>query len=255
MGADQFDEFEPKERSHKLSFFNWWFFSIFFGTLFSNTFLVYIQDKVSWTVGYALPTLGLAVLVLVFLLRSSFYRHKLPSGSPITRILQVLVAAGRKWKVHVLDDPKELHELNMEDYASNGRNRIDHSSALSFLDKAAIKTGQTSSWMLCTVTQVEETKQMIKMIPILITTIIPSTLIVQASTLFIKQGTTLNRRMGPHFEIPPASLTSFITIFMLLSIVPYDRLFVPAIRRYTKNPRGITMLQRLGIGIKNLLVC
>ncbi|XP_061376374.1 protein NRT1/ PTR FAMILY 5.2-like isoform X2 [Gastrolobium bilobum] len=212
MGADQFDEFEPKERSHKLSFFNWWFFSIFFGTLFSNTFLVYIQDK-------------------------------------------VLVAAGRKWKVHVLDDPKELHELNMEDYASNGRNRIDHSSALSFLDKAAIKTGQTSSWMLCTVTQVEETKQMIKMIPILITTIIPSTLIVQASTLFIKQGTTLNRRMGPHFEIPPASLTSFITIFMLLSIVPYDRLFVPAIRRYTKNPRGITMLQRLGIGIKNLLVC
>ncbi|XP_061343376.1 protein NRT1/ PTR FAMILY 5.2-like [Gastrolobium bilobum] len=249
MGADQFDEFEPKERSHKLSFFNWWFFSIFFGTLFSNTFLVYIQDKVSWTVGYALPTLGLAVSVLLFLLGSPFYRHKLPSGSPITRILQVLVAAGRKWKVHVPDDPKELHELNIEDYASKGRNRIDKSSALSFLDKAAIKTGQTSSWMLCTVTQVEETKQMIKMIPILITTIIPSTLTVQASTLFIKQGITLDRSMGPHFEIPPASLTAFITIFMLLSIVIYDRLFVPAIRRYTKNPRGITMLQRLGIGL------
>jgi peptide/histidine transporter 3/4 len=103
--------------------------------------------------------------------------------------------------------------------------------------------------MLCTVTQVEETKQMTKMIPILITTIIPSTLVVQATTLFIKQGTTLNRSMGPHFDIPPACLTAFITIFMLLSIVVYDLVFVPMIRRYTRSPRGITMLQRLGIGL------
>jgi solute carrier family 15 (peptide/histidine transporter), member 3/4 len=121
--------------------------------------------------------------------------------------------------------------------------------ACSFLDKAATKTGQTSPWMLCTVTQVEETKQMTKMIPILITTLIPSTLIVQSTTLFVKQGTTLDRRMGPHFDIPPACLTAFTTIFMLISIVVYDLAFVPLIRRYTKNPRGITLLQRLGIGL------
>ncbi|KAL2321077.1 hypothetical protein Fmac_030046 [Flemingia macrophylla] len=249
MGADQFDEFEPKERSHKLSFFNWWFFSIFFGTLFSNTFLIYIQDNVGWTIGYALPTLGLGVSVLVFLVGTPYYRHKLPSGSPLTRMLQVFVAATRKWKLHVPDDPKELHELSIEEYAINGRNRIDLSSSMSFLDKAAIKTGQTSPWKLCTVTQVEETKQMTKLIPILLTTIIPSTMAVQAGTLFIKQGTTLDRSMGPHFEIPPACLAAFVTIFMLITIVIYDRLFIPAIRPYTKNPRGITMLQRLGIGL------
>ncbi|KAK7245334.1 hypothetical protein RIF29_40174 [Crotalaria pallida] len=249
MGADQFDAFEPKEKSHKLSFFNWWMFSIFFGTLFSNTFLVYIQDNVGWAIGYGLPTLGLAVSVLVFLVGTPFYRHKLPSGSPVTRMLQVFVAALRKWRVHVPDDLKELHELKMEHYAINGRYRIDHTSSLSFLDKAAVKTGKTSPWMLCTVTQVEETKQMAKMIPILLTTIIPSTLIVQAPTLFVKQGATLDRNMGPHFEIPPACLNAFITIFMLISIVVYDRFLVPAIRRYTKNPRGITLLQRLGIGL------
>ncbi|GAU44544.1 hypothetical protein TSUD_335260 [Trifolium subterraneum] len=77
----------------------------------------------------------------------------------------------------------------------------------------------------------------------------PSTLIVQATTIFIKQGITLDKKMGPHFDIPPACLTAFITIFMLISIVVYDRVFVPVIRRYTKNPRGITMLQRLGIGL------
>ena len=103
--------------------------------------------------------------------------------------------------------------------------------------------------MLCTVTQVEETKQMMKMIPILITTCIPSTIIAQTTTLFIRQGTTLDRNMGPHFEIPPACLIAFVNIFMLTSVVIYDRLFVPAIRRYTKNSRGISLLQRLGIGL------
>lgn len=112
-----------------------------------------------------------------------------------------------------------------------------------------MKIGPNTPWMLCPVTQVEETKQMIKMIPILVTTFIPSTMLAQVHTLFIKQGTTLNRSMGPHFKIPPASLTAFVTFTMLISLVIYDRYFVPAIRRFTKNPRGITLLQRMGIGL------
>lgn len=103
--------------------------------------------------------------------------------------------------------------------------------------------------MPCSVTQVEETKQMIKMIPVLFATFVPSAIIAQVSTLFIKQGTTLDRSMGPHFKLPPACLTAFVTIFMLISIAIYDRFFVPTVRRYTKNPRGITLLQRLGIGL------
>ncbi|XP_057438514.1 protein NRT1/ PTR FAMILY 5.2-like isoform X1 [Lotus japonicus] len=249
MGADQFDEYEPKENTYKLSFFNWWVFSILVGVLFSTTVLVYIQDNLSWSLGYGLPTVGLAFSILVFLVGTPFYRHKLPSGSPLTRMLQVFVAAGIKWKAHVPHDPKQLHELSMEEYANNSRNRIDHTSTLRFLDKAAVKTGKTSPWRLCTVTQVEETKQMTKMVPILITTLIPCTMLIQAHTLFIKQGTTLDRSMGPNFEIPPAGLSAILIISMLTSIPIYDRVFVPVIRRYTKNPRGITMLQRLGAGL------
>ncbi|KAK8674420.1 hypothetical protein V6N13_112711 [Hibiscus sabdariffa] len=248
MGADQFNDFEPKERVQKLSFFNWWMFSIFFGTLFSNTFLIYIQDNVGWSLGYGLPTIGLLVSVLVFLVGTPFYRHKLPSGSPFTRILQVLVAAVRKWNVPVPTDPKELHELMLEEYSKSKKFRIDHTPWLRFLDKAAVKSGPTSEWMLCPVTQVEETKQMVKMIPILVATFIPSTLIAEMGTLFVRQGTTLDRRMGPHFDIPPACLSAFVTIFMLITIPIYDCYFVPTVRRYTKNPRGITLLQRMGIG-------
>ncbi|KAF7121201.1 hypothetical protein RHSIM_Rhsim13G0039000 [Rhododendron simsii] len=249
MGADQFDQFEPKERMHKLSFFNWWMFSIFFGILFSNTFLIYIQDNVGWTVGYTLPTVGLAVSILIFLLGTPYYRHKPPSGSPFTKMARVLVATVRKWEKVVPNDPKELYELSLDEYSKPGKFRIDSTPSLRLLDKAAVKSGPTTPWNLCPVTQVEETKQMIKMIPILIATFIPSALGAQINTLYIKQGTTLVRSMGPHFEIPPGCLTAFITIFMLVSIVLYDRLFVPAIRKYTKNPRGISLLQRMGIGL------
>ncbi|CAK9139524.1 unnamed protein product [Ilex paraguariensis] len=248
IGADQFDDFDPKEKGHKLSFFNWWMFSIFFGTLFANTVLVYIQDNVGWTLGYGLPTLGLAISILIFLAGTPFYRHRVPTGSPFTRMARVIVAALRKWKVPLPADPKELYELDLEEYNKKGKFRIDSTPTLRFLNKACVKTGSTNPWMLCSVTQVEETKQMLRMIPILVATFIPSTMVAQINTLFVKQGTLLNRNIGS-FKIPPASLSAFVTISMLVCVVLYDRFFVPIMRKLTKNPRGITLLQRMGIGI------
>ncbi|GFP85834.1 protein nrt1/ ptr family 5.2 [Phtheirospermum japonicum] len=247
IGADQFDEFEPKEKAHKLSFFNWWMFSIFFGTLFANTVLVYIQDNVGWSLGYGLPTIGLAISIIIFLAGTPFYRHRVPTGSPFTKMAKVIVAALRKREVVVPADPKELYELDLE--AKRKYHRIDSTSTLGFLNKACVKTGPTSAWMLCSVTQVEETKQMLRMIPILISTFVPSTMLAQIATLFIKQGTTLNRNIGSSFKIPPASLSGFVTISMLVTVVLYDRFFVKTFQKWTKNPRGISLLQRMGIGM------
>ena len=36
---------------------------------------------------------------------------------------------------------------------------------------------------------------------------------------------------------------------MLICVVLYDRFFVPITQKWTKNPRGITLLQRMGIGL------
>lgn len=132
IGADQFDEFDPKEKAQKLSFFNWWMFSIFFGTLFANTVLVYIQDNVGWTLGYGLPTIGLAISIIIFLVGTPFYRHKLPTGSPFTKMGRVIVAALRKWRVPVPADPKELYEFDLEVYATKGKYRIDSTTTLRF---------------------------------------------------------------------------------------------------------------------------
>ncbi|KAB1219317.1 Protein NRT1/ PTR FAMILY 5.2 [Morella rubra] len=248
IGADQFDEFHPKEKAHKLSFFNWWMFSIFFGTLFANTVLVYIQDNVGWSLGYGLPTLGLAISIVIFLAGTPYYRHKMPTGSPFTRMARVIVAAIRKWKVPLPNDPKELYELDLEEYAKKAKVRIEFTPTLRFLSKASVITGSTSPWMLCSVTQVEETKQMLRMLPILAATVVPSTMVAQINTLFVKQGTTLDRSIGS-FKIPPASLAGFVTISMLICVVLYDRFFVRIMQRWTKNPRGISLLQRMGIGL------
>ncbi|KAG6420052.1 hypothetical protein SASPL_116567 [Salvia splendens] len=67
-------------------------------------------------------------------------------------------------------------------------------------------------------------------------------------TFFIKQGTTLDRNIGT-FVIPPASLAGFVTLSMLISVVLYHRFFMKLIRKWTNNPRGITLLQRMGIGM------
>lgn len=130
IGADQFDDFDPKEKAHKLSFFNWWMFSIFIGTFFANTVLVYIQDNVGWSLGYGLPTTGLAISIVIFLAGTPFYRHKVPSGSPFTRMAKVIVAATRKSHVSVPNDPKELYELDLEEYTRKGKFRIDSTPTL-----------------------------------------------------------------------------------------------------------------------------
>ncbi|KAM7269527.1 hypothetical protein ACFE04_025024 [Oxalis oulophora] len=238
IGADQFDEFHPRERLHKFSFFNWWTFAIFVGTLFANTILVYLQDNVGWSIGYGIPTIGLLISILIFLAGTPFYRHKLPAGSPFTRMVKVFVAAIRKWNVPLPKDPKDLYDLDPEEYTANAK----------FLNKASVKTGSTDPWMLCAITQVEETKQMLRMIPVLIATFVPGTMLAQVNTLFVKQGTTLNRKIGS-FHIPPAGLSTFETISILISLVLYDRYFVRIMRRWTKIPRGITLLQRMGIGL------
>lgn len=138
IGADQFDEHDPKEKGHKLSFFNWWMFSIFFGTLFANTVLVYIQDNVGWTLGYGLPAAGLAISILIFLAGTPFYRHKKPSGSPFTRMARVIIATLRKWNVPVPADPKELYELDLDEYTKNGKYRIDSTPSLRFVSDSSL---------------------------------------------------------------------------------------------------------------------
>ena len=59
----------------------------------------------------------------------------------------------------------------------------------------------------------------------------------------------MERTIVPGFDIPPASLQSFISLAILIVIPIYDCVIVPVARAFTGEPSGITMLQRIGTGI------
>lgn len=103
-------------------------------------------------------------------------------------------------------------------------------------------------WKLCTVTQVEELKILIQMFPIWATTIVFFAVYAQNSSLFLEQGMVLDKNMGS-FSIPPASLSTFDVISVLIWVPLYDRLLVPTVRRFTGRERGFSELQRIGIGL------
>lgn len=124
-----------------------------------------------------------------------------------------------------------------------------------FLDKAAVQyqdekiEGTIHSWKLCTVTQVEELKSVLRLLPIWASGIIFSTVYGQMSTMFVLQGDTMDPHLGPNFKIPAASLSIFDTISVIIWVPIYDRIIVPVARRITGNERGFTQLTRMGIGL------
>jgi peptide/histidine transporter 3/4 len=124
------------------------------------------------------------------------------------------------------------------------------------LDKVAVLSTSevndptsSSPWRLCTVTQVEELKILTRMFPIWSTGIVFFAVYAQMSTLFVEQGKTMDKAMGSHFNIPPASLSIFAVISIIIWIPIYDRVLVPIARKFTGKQKGISELQRMGIGL------
>ena len=98
-------------------------------------------------------------------------------------------------------------------------------------------------------TQVEEVKLVLRLIPIWLSCLMFTVVQAQVHTFFIKQGATMVRSIGPHFQVPPASLQGLVGVTILFAVPFYDRVFVPLARKITGKPTGITVLQRIGVGL------
>lgn len=111
FGADQFDDDHPEERKKKLSYFNWWNSGLCSGLLLGVTVIVYVQDHVSWGVADIILSVVMAITIVVFCVGRPFYRYRKPMGSPLTPLLQVLVAAIAKRKLPYPSNPSQLYEV------------------------------------------------------------------------------------------------------------------------------------------------
>ncbi|PKU63657.1 protein NRT1/ PTR FAMILY 7.3 [Dendrobium catenatum] len=256
FGSDQFDEMNPSESDSKAAFFSYFYVALNAGSLFSNTILVYYEDSGQWVIGFWTSTGAAVIAFLLFLLGTPRYRHFKASGNPLTRIAQVFVAAARKWNVSVPENDALLYEVEGKESAIAGSRKISHSNGFRFLDKAATMTTDVHSvrpeakspWKLCSVTQVEEVKCVLKMLPIWLCTIIYSVVFTQMASLFVEQGAMMSTQFGS-FTIPPASMSVFDIISVIFFIFIYRRILMPVLAKFTKNPDGLSELQRMGVGL------
>ncbi|KAE8652098.1 hypothetical protein Csa_022418 [Cucumis sativus] len=264
LGADQFDDKDPSEAGKVSSFFNWFLFSLTIGSIVGLTLIVWINTEVGWDWAFVVCSISVLAAIFVVFLGKSFYRHNVPQGSPILRFLQVFVASIRNRKLPLPVNANELHEIRDKEAAIpyeilEKTDQFSHGilELCRFLDRAAIirndtiasiSTNQQGPWRLCTVTQVEETKILIRMLPIILSTIFMATCMAQLQTFSIQQSITMDSQfLG--FKIPGPSIPVIPLLFMFFFIPFYERVFVPLARKITGIPTGIRHLQRIGIGL------
>lgn len=99
-------------------------------------------------------------------------------------------------------------------------------------------------------TQVEELKSIVRLLPVWATGIIFSTVYGQMGNLFVLQAEYMDARLGKSgFQIPEASLSIFDTLSVLFWVPVYDQLIIPVTRKFTGHKNGLTQLQRMGTGL------
>ncbi|BAT76610.1 hypothetical protein LR48_Vigan01g280100 [Vigna angularis] len=256
-GAEQFDENTPEGRKQRSAFFNYFVFSLSCGALIAVTFVVWIEDNKGWQWGLGVSTASILLSIPVFLLGSPKYRTKIPTGSPITSMFKVLVAAicnscksRNSSNVVISMATSPLHTTEREDGEEcKTRKEVVGQSlteSLKFLNKAVIEP--VHPMLECTVKEVEEVKIVIRILPIFMSTIMLNCCLAQLSTFSVQQSATMNTMLGS-FKVPPASLPVFPVVFIMILAPLYNHIIVPFARKATNTEMGITHLQRIGTGL------
>ncbi|KAL0365795.1 UNVERIFIED_CONTAM: protein NRT1/ PTR FAMILY 5.10 [Sesamum radiatum] len=241
FGADQFDAQHPKELRSRSSFFNWWYFSICAGPLAALLVLNYIQDNISWGIGFGIPCISMVIALTIFMLGTKSYRYNsitVEEKCALSRVTQVLIkAAATNWRTIPNEAQQDI--VPHDDLPPSDQQ-------FKFLNRALL-SGEYEQ--VCSTKEVEEAKALVKLIPIWATCLAFAIVLAQPSTLFTKQGITMDRSIGSSFEVPAASIQYIIGLTIILLIPVYDRVFVPLSRVITGKPCGITQVERIGTGM------
>uniref|UniRef100_A0A803L910 Uncharacterized protein n=3 Tax=Chenopodium quinoa TaxID=63459 RepID=A0A803L910_CHEQI len=257
FGADQFDPETESGKRGISSFFNWYYFTLTFAIMISVTLVVYIQTDVSWGIGLAIPAFFMFLSCALFFLGTKLYVMVKPQGSPLVSVVQVMVAAFKKRGLELPEKPS----LSLFDHVPHQsiNSKFPHSDQFRCLDKAAIITNDdkinpegsaANPWKLSPVQHVEQVKCVIRVFPIWISGVFYTISMVTTGNYVVFQALQSNRSLGgTNFKIPAASYTIFSMLAMTIWIPVYDRIVVPKLRKMTGKENGITVLQKLGIGM------
>ncbi|CAM0146531.1 unnamed protein product [Urochloa decumbens] len=242
FAADQFDAEHPGERASRGSLFNWWFFCMAVGISVAVAVVGYIQEAVSWGVGFGVPCAIVLAAFIVFLIGTPTYR------------LSAATASSSYWHLQKL---KHKQQQMMQQPSSSPFVRLARGLRAVLLPGGQHDDEQQEDQQQHQQQQAEEFEQdarcVLRLLPIWVSSLAYGVVYAQIMTLFNKQGRTLDRRTIFNKQLPPAALQALGPLSILLFVPVYDRALVPALRRATGNPSGLTMLQRVGAGMATSL--
>ncbi|KAM1009514.1 hypothetical protein FF1_044939 [Malus domestica] len=248
FGADQLDGEEElpsskddKKSSKKTMFFQWWYFGVCSGSLMGVTLMSYIQDTFGWIIGFAIPMISMVISVAVFMCGSRIYTYRENDQAmdykPIFNIVQVIKATALKLMKCRIILPNETNVTELE-LQEKPLCRQNNSSTASLVGNP-----KSGFYVL------ENAKVLLRLLPIWIMLLMFAVIFQQPPTFFTKQGMTMKRNIGSNFKIPPATLQSAITLSIILLMPLYDKIMIPITRLVTSNEKGISVMQRMGIGM------
>ncbi|CDP10710.1 unnamed protein product [Coffea canephora] len=255
FGADQFIEKDQEKGKAKSSFFNWWICGICIGSIAAHLILHYIQDNINWAIGFGIPCLAMVLGLILFLLGNRTYFFAVKRGYEESHHGRI------NWGREEVDDA--LHNGPLAS-SSQGQCKeyllillrtlvtVCYSALLTHTHKTSDilpAADDYSTDNIARSSKRKEQKNVITLLPVWITCLTYTIAYAQASTIFLKQATTLDRSIRTNFNIPAATLKTFIPLTVMFCIPIYDKIFVPVARAITKYPTGITMLQRIGAGM------
>ncbi|KAK3162012.1 hypothetical protein QOZ80_1BG0084160 [Eleusine coracana subsp. coracana] len=247
FGADQLDKRDQSARNVRRlqTFFNWYYTVLGLSIVVAATVIVYIQQTKGWVIGFAVPVLLMVTALVLFLVGSPFYVKEPPDGSVLLGLLQVLIASYKNRHVPLPPDTADPSSF----YNKPGTKARTPTKMLRYLNRACVfpTTNQGKEEVLCTVQQVEDAKATVRVLPIWSTGIMPGVIIGQ-QMFPVLQASTMDRRVG-RFEVPAASFGVFSILTLTVWVAVYDRALVRPLSRLTGHARGLTLRQRMGLGL------
>ena len=288
FGADQFDVSHPSDRREKNSFFNWFYFSINLGSLLAVTVIVWVQENVSWAIGFAIPALCMALAVMVFVSGSGCYRHVAPSESPFSRVFSVIRSA---WVIksdssklvrpgaehqegsYMVSGSGMIYRFNGEESADEGiadeggyeaspyersyhgqQQPADMPSPQSFawLDVAAqVPPHLAMRVKRFTKEQVDEVKLVLRMLPIFLSTIMYWTVYMQMGSFFVMQGAHMDRNVQLPLGLGNLQIpAASLSMINTLAIVTLIPMYDKVLVPFLRSRgRPMTLLRRIGWGL------
>ncbi|KAH7677743.1 Proton-dependent oligopeptide transporter family protein [Dioscorea alata] len=248
MGADQLSNVDDQD-----VFFNWYFIVFYMAGVIGITVIVYIEDSISWVLGYGICSAVNALAVLSLLLGVKYYRRPGLKENPFMAIARVLVAGFRKRKLELPTETVAYYHRPSEraDQPPSQTFRCMNRAAVIQQRDVAIDGSIARPWSLCTVEEVEDLKTLLRIVPLWTSLFITSSIIISISiatqaSLSVLQALTMDRSFSPHLFIPAGSFYVTTLLATCFTLFILDRAIYPlchSLTSYTPTP-----LQRIGIG-------